>query len=137
MSPVGAGGEWTVGRGWKVSSLFIPAAHGNSFCGFSVAMQWHSSNTRVLLFGTTVNFAVTGREMCRLLLITAHILNYSVRQYELVSLFFSRQRYSLPSVVAGSGTHSVHIWLAWRKTWDILTDWNTPIHHDMVWCCIN
>lgn len=137
MSLVGAGRECTVGRGWKASSLFIPAVLGTYFYAFNIATKWYTSNTGALRCGITVYFTVTGREMCRLLLITAHILNYSVLQYELVSLFFCRQRYGVLAVVAGSGTHSVHVWLAWRKTWDIFIDWNTPIHHGMAWHYIN
>jgi len=72
MSPLGAGREWTVGRGQKASSLFVPAVLGTYFCGFSIATKWYRSNTGALHWGITVYFTVTGGEMCRLLLITAH-----------------------------------------------------------------
>jgi len=51
--------------------------------------------------------AVTGKWKCADYFV--HVLNYSVLQYKLVSLFFCRQRYGLLAVVAGSGTHSVHV----------------------------
>ena len=83
MSPVGAGREWTVGRGRKASSHFAPVVLATFFYGFSVATEWHRSNNGALRCGTTVYFAVTRKEMCRLLCI--HLLNYYVLQYELVS----------------------------------------------------
>jgi len=39
MSPVGAGREWTVDRGRKASSLFVPVVLGTFFFGFSVATE--------------------------------------------------------------------------------------------------